>query len=630
MENRVNSKHSVKNAVQEPQGFWDRMREKGRRLANNVRLIDLYGRGKDGYKLFEMLGPIVGNLLPSKYRGANVDSDPAIKEAKARTKAYEAEFNRLDKEYHAEVRKSLGLAKDAKIPEGVIPDSSTKLESLGLRKGEQAGLHSRSKTAQDKLKKDLEPQYKIKDLRGGVIADSLNFVLQLGISLFSTNVEREKVLRTYRNLASDELGISSESVKFNDLKKVKNPIVREAVDYYSKKSWRRMVPDFAGLIRVIPLIAFAAFPKLKTKDESLGKWGKKVGNLLWTIAEKIDGIKLLLGAKTAYFAWYFTNRQTGSFYQAESLWDKTEGISTDSNRQVNQNVLTGDFVNQLEIARLYEEFRKEQPEMKLEPYTPNDPLTNRIFEQTARYLNHTYMAPLFKISEQGKQQDLPKKHLTHAMLVELVGSGGLQVQDAMGSALRLEVLAYHGRKSPKQGIEKFREVSKILKQLPHPRRTDHKTQEELVEAVHDYLEQVDTIGREYLGDFWPPIYIDRQLKEGFIKAMFEGMEVSDEQRLYMASALFMRDHAQERTFRLKENDPASAFLDTPEENLEEALREQQYRKQRDVREQGDQSSPLNVAAKKENFADGLTRKTPADILQKPSGEELDSGQAIRA
>jgi len=127
-----------------------------------------------------------------------------------------------------------------------------------------------------------------------------------------------------------------------------------------------------------------------------------------------------------------------------------------------------------------------------------------------------------------------------------------------------------------------------LKKVPRPSRAKHETQEQTIEEVRSYLATIDSIGREYLGSFWPPKYINEELKEGFIKAIFQDMEISEEKQAYMASALFMRENEQTHAYRPKENDPATAMIKAQEEAPEE----------------------------KRSFTDSIERKRPEDIARK--------------
>ena len=613
MENRLDTANNQPTAPAEPKGWGDKWRALGRKITNNVDLINLYARGKDGYKIFEIFGPIIGQLFSWGVKGTKPENDESVlkikavmdKHADSRDAAAAKRLNLIDK-----LKSDQNLSNEDATPNSIYDNNDVRnaLEA----KDRYESMRNEQKKLHDAQVKALGTTYDYKNLKIGLVADLLNFALQWGISKFSTSSERDTVVRTYENLAREELGITNRAIKFDDLKRMKNPIVREAVDYYSKKSWYRSLPDFAGLVRLVPLAIFAAIPKLKDAKGFLSK-------ALWTVAKKVDGVKLLLGAKTGYFAWYFTHRQTGSFYQAEELWNKTEGQINPENREVNQNTQAGNFVTQLEISTFYEEFRKENLNLKLAQYTPQDPLSSRIFDQAARYLNHHYVPDLYKISEPKKQDDLRDKNMTHAMLIELMGSGGLKVQDAMGSALRMEVMAYNGRYGEREAIDRYREVSKIIDKIERPDRANHVTQDELVEATYHYLKQIDKVGREYLGDFWPPKYIDNELKRGYITAVFKDREVSDEQITKMASALFMREQVKDRI-------PFSQ-----EERFTEVFDRKQATKIEATEQPEPKSSApkdLRVSHKKDNFIDALTKKGAKEILH-PTTENIEKASSLR-
>lgn len=616
------------------------MRDLSRRVSNNVRLIDLYARGKDFYKLNAMIGPLAGFLVRdlnwaifgrrTKEETDSISfskvSDELLEKAHKKT----IQMDRL-------VEKERGLEKNTF--HSLNPNNEDHLTSKDRKNAEIQKLSDEIQGLEKKsgfslyeyyrAKREGLPKVKYRNLNQALVGDTLNFALQSGISLYSSSTERDMVLRTYKDIAKAELGINDRDIKFRDLKRVKNPIVKEAVDYYTKKSIRRALPDFVGLIRWIPKILFHFNKDLRGMGGVDGD--SKLTKTLWFVAEKIDGIAALLGSKTFYFVWYFTNRQTGSFYQVEKLWNKTEGITNDSNREVNQNVLTGDFVNRLEIARLYEEFRKENPSLRMGQFTVNDPLTNRVFEQTSRYLNHSYQSKLFTISEGDKGlEDMgpgnEKKFFNHAMLVEFIGSGGLRAEDALGSAIRLEVLAVHGRKGVKEGIRKYREVSQILEKIKHPERATALTQEQSILEMQQYFKQLDSVGREYLGKYWPAKYINADMKEAFIHSIFDGLEISDKKIASIAANIYPREDTIKPIDRPEKHSDVGAMIDSEAENAKEAKEEAEYRQQQgektsEMDNKPEKKSSLYVSHKREKFSDEVERKRPSDIIEHPASEK---------
>lgn len=542
----LKDKTPIKKAPLGPIGW---VRNYGSKLANNIDPLNLYARLKDYYKGIEIAVPWVADWV---------------------------------------TKTSIEKRKTPTLTRADLDNNETMKDALWEH-------------IQGSKKKDV-----LGDLKTGVAGDTAFTIVMGVLSSFSGWAEKSQVERVYGKLAEIEFGKDSKELKFNDLKKSKNPMLREAAEYYGKKSFIRSFTDLFGLVRWVPLLAYSGQEKFgKDGGEKLIETPNKgAGKLLGGMANFGDGIKLLMFAKTFFFQWYFGSRQTGSFYEAKEIWNITEGISSSPNRALNENRLPGEFVTRQQIATLYERFREENPELGLEQFTPDDPLTSRVFEQTARYLNHTYMPKLFAISEPNKQHDLPRKKFTHAMLVELVGSGGLRVEDAIGSSLKLEVLSHHGEHSLQDGIEKYREVSAILEKVNRPTRDQYGTQDEAIEAVHNYLSRIDEIGREYLGDDWPPKYVNEELKEGLIKTIFQNADISQEKFDYMASALFMRDDSQNHKFELQENDPASALLDTPEENAAEHQRETEIRK---------------------SFTDNVTRKRPEDVIKEQTAEPTVDG-----
>jgi hypothetical protein len=380
--------------------------------------------------------------------------------------------------------------------------------------------------------KETSPDRHRLGLKWGLAADTLNTVYQVGISLLSNWDDKNRMVRTYEKLVKDELGLNRE-VKLNDLLQSKNPIVKDAATYYNKKSILRTMPDFTGLIRWLPTLAGGG------KNLTETGVAKENTSSLYKATEFLEyapGTTLAAGAKTAYFGWYFSERRTGSHYNIMELWNKTEGLSK-TNHDVNKNVQAGEYVKWQEIRTLYENFRKEHLHLKLEEFTIDDPLSGHVFEQVARYMNHTYMHKLFMVSTPDKAEDLHGKRFTHAMLVDLVGSRGLAVEDSIGSAVKVEVMARYGKESPSVGMEQCRKVSALLQKVQHPNRVDYATQDEAVEALHAYFKEVDTIAREFLGNEWPPKYFANQIKPGYIKYFFEDKDIPPEKFEYLMQAM---------------------------------------------------------------------------------------------
>ena len=533
---------------QKPSGMFSWLKSYGQRLANNIDPLNLYARLKDYYKGIEIAVPWIADWVTK----SSIE------------KSQKSTFSRDDLDNPNKSKEALW-----QLLEG-----------------------SQSKSSMNKLKT-------------GVAGDTA-FTGVMGIlSTFSGWAEKSQVQRVYGKLAEIEFSKSEANISFSDLKKSKNPMLREAAEYYGKKSLIRSGTDLFGLVRWFPLLAYGAQDKFgKPENESsklINNKDKGAGKLLNGMANFGDGIKLLMFAKTFFFQWYFSSRQTGSFYESKNIWNMTEGVSSAPNRALNENVDSGEFVTRQHITKLYQRFREENMDMNLQEFTPDDPLASRIFEQTSRYLNHTYMPKLYAISEPAKQYDLPRKRLTHAMLTELVGTGGLRVEDAIGSVLRLETLAYHGQNGVENGIAKYREISTVLDKVVRPERQKFTTQDEAVEAVHSYLKQIDKIGREYLGEYWPPKYVNEELKEGYIKTVFQGTEISQEKIDYMASALFMREESKETKYTPHDRDPASALLDTPQENAVEEKRA--------------------AAHRPKSFTENISRKRVEDVMKSQTEEQ---------
>lgn len=535
------------------------LKRKMKQLGNNVRLIDLYARQKDFYKLFEMLGPILAYVFPwDKVEGSKPKHSSGLTEISGRI-----DDARGRKTQFATQLQGL-LDEKAERPVRTFFSRRFRNERRAAERGLlQATMDEAQGITDYRTEKiTVNPRYQLHQLNQGLVGDTLNFGLNIGISQFSAWWEKSTVVRTYEDLIRTELNISGQ-VKFSDLKKSKNPIVKEAADYYGRKSVIRMLPDFAGLIRWVPRIYFGIQQARYGQDG----WAEKskdsaTAKFMWQVADKIKGIPLLIGLKTFFFSWYFLERQTGSFYESENIWNKTEGVAKVPNRALNQNILPGEFVTRQEIATLYVRFREENPGFGLQNFTPDDPLSSRVFEQVARYLNRTYMPKLFAITEPGKQADLRDKRLTHAMLIELVGTKGLRVEDAIGSAIKLEILAHYGSRAdehgPKLALKKYHEVSAILDNIPHPQRTDFLTLDDAVEGIRGYYSKMQSIAQEYLGDAWPPHYVEHEIKPGFIKFIF-GETLSKEQFEYISSALAVSGNHVNNRYEVSPYEPAASI-----------------------------------------------------------------------
>lgn len=352
------------------------------------------------------------------------------------------------------------------------------------------------------------PQGEASRLRVGMIADAINGVFQIGLSYLSNWDDKSRTLRTYEKLVKEEFSLDR-AVTFDDLKHSQNPIIRDTASYYSRKALYRLIPDFFNFIRFVP--------------RALGLLGEGAYKATKPL-EDIPGITMSLGVKGLYFGWYFTERIEGSHYALKGLWNKTEGVTTSSNRQINQNVEPGTFVRWGEVSKLYTYFCQEHPQMNLSVFTPDDPLTSRVFEQVARYLNHSYQPKLFAMQEsKEKQEDLKGKYFSHAMLVDFLGSGSLRVEDAIGSAIRLEIMAHYGQKDNiGESMKKLREADHMLKQIPRPALKDYASVEQGTAALKNYFAQMSNVAEHFLGDAWPTAYFEKEIKPGYMDFYFGG------------------------------------------------------------------------------------------------------------
>ena len=342
----------------------------------------------------------------------------------------------------------------------------------------------------------------------GVAVDVVNTAFQLGLSGYTTWWERQALVLTYEKLVSEELKLNR-PVKFSDLKQSENDLVRNAAAYYDKKSTLRWLPDLAGLVRLVP-VALGQVDKLTGGKTQLD-------NKYTGVLRDVPGIPAGLGAKTLFFSWYFASRQTGSHYELARIWNKTEGISKMPNRAVNSNVNPGELVTSEEITALYESVRKERGQRE---FTVDDPLTSRLFEQVARYLNHQYVPKLYAekrpdLHVDGSLKDLQGTQLTHAKLITLFGSGGIDINDALATALRIEVIS-------RLGTEAYKDVNNQLKRIQRPNENLPNSQFESELAT--YMGKIDALGKAALAEQWPPHYVQERLLPA-VDAAYRGGEV---------------------------------------------------------------------------------------------------------
>lgn len=425
-------------------GPMDRVRGFFTSIGNNIDLVTLYARQKDYYKLLEMVAPFISGISLRSFikftHAAKLDEhERGIKERL---------MNGSDSEFRQAYREKMQL------------EAAVEKATVNTAKG----------------------------------LDAAHTGFQVGLSAFSAWWEKSSTVRVYQKVVQQELQLDR-PIKFSDLKKSANPIIRNAADYYSLKSLVRYIPDAFGLIRFVPAVTqYVPFIHKFIKPLHL---------------EKIDGVAALLGAKSAYFTWYFIKRQTGSHYELARIWNKTEGIKYPPNRAVNQNINPGELVTQDDIIALYRNVAKEQ---NLPDFTLDDPLTSRVFEQVARYLNHNYTPELYQVKRPAEQTpDLKDTTFTHARLVELFGTGGIDKDDAMATAIRLEVLT-------RKGYAAYHAISFRLQHIKRPDEKRFKTTDDAAAALSDYLSTLDREAKIVLGEAWPPKYVEEEIRPRVLQA----------------------------------------------------------------------------------------------------------------
>ena len=134
----------------------------------------------------------------------------------------------------------------------------------------------------------------------------------------------------------------------------------------------------------------------------------------------------------------------------------------------------------------------------------------------ARYLNHAYTPKL--LAERYNEnadflRDLSDTQLTHARLVELFGTKGIDINDALASSVRLEVMA-------RRGIGAYHMVSQQLEKVTRPGKAEFITRAEQEAAIDRYIATVNQIARETLGSEWPANYVNNRLNDKRIKQSY--------------------------------------------------------------------------------------------------------------
>ena len=431
-------------APADKRGAMDRVRGFFTSIGNNIDLVTLYARQKDYYKLLEMFVPFITGFSVRAFSERTYSAKLDVREQAIKDKLLHGN----DAEFKQAYRNKLEL------------DEAKETALLHTSKG----------------------------------IDAAHTAFQAGMSAFSAWWEKSSTVRVYQKVVQQELQLDR-PIKFSDLKKSSNPIIRHAAEYYSLKSLVRYIPDMFGLIRFVPSVTqYAPFIHKFVKPLHL---------------EKIDGIAAVLGAKSAYFTWYFIKRQTGSHYELTRIWNKTEGIKEAPNRAVNQNINPGELVTQDDIIALYRNVAKEQ---NLPDFTLDDPLTSRVFEQVARYLNHNYTPKLYQVKRPGDQTaDLNGTKFSHARLVELFGTGGIEVEDALATSIRLEVLA-------RKGLAEYHDISARLRHIKRPLKEQFPTTDAAASALSAYLDMLDREAKIALGDSWPPRYVEEEIRPRLLQA----------------------------------------------------------------------------------------------------------------
>ncbi len=428
-----------------------------KQIGHNIDLVTFQGRVKDLYKAADSVGVGISLLLKNVFwrRPGEIGTNPA------------EQFEELAKLF----------------------ESSTSHEDL--KKGAPGPL----KTIAEKFKELRDKNVRAESARlfGNRVGDALNFLAQWAIAKTSNNVEQDKLTRVYAEALKQELGVTT--LTKEDYKRSANPIISNSVEYYARKGKYRMLPVWLGLVHAIPAIA-----------SLFGQKAEKATNWM----NDFSGSDLSLGGMAGYYAWYFSKRQKGAFYELDDIWDQTEGITTAENRTINRGVNPGTLVTSEKITKLYDEVSKEQ---NIPAFEVTDPLTNRIFDQIARYLNHQYQPLLYRVKKPDPKlhEELKGSHFTHADLITLLGTQGIDINDAYATALRMETLA-------RTNIEQYRKVNEAIAANPHPVKSAFASEADFANGLGAYIAKLDAIGEATLGTAWPASYIKNEIRPNIASA----------------------------------------------------------------------------------------------------------------
>jgi hypothetical protein len=344
----------------------------------------------------------------------------------------------------------------------------------------------------------------------------VNTLLQSGILGVGISLDKIYATRVFEGLIREEgIVTKDQKVNFSDLHKSSNPLVKIAAGRFARKNFARILPLASGLLPIIP----EATRHMSNLDEHGFKANS--GPYKYTKwIEMLPGSNTLLGFIAMYFGYSLT-RQPDSFHQFQHIWNKTEGVLNVDNRIINKGIKPGEMVTSQDITALYDVVSKE---LNLTPFTIRDALSSRLFEQVARYLNHHYIPELFEVQrpdlhDKERKGDLIGTSFDMAKLVEFMGKGGMDIDDSLETAAKLEVIS-------RKGIAEFHKVSKQFEKLrrPHP---ENYTPSEFKARIKDYMKDVHTVAVNALGEAWPPYYVTNSISNK-LSVAYLGEELAKE------------------------------------------------------------------------------------------------------
>jgi hypothetical protein len=382
------------------------------------------------------------------------------------------------------------------------------MASLNIRKEiaehagdpEKAAEHARAIEEKQQAVKELSREHTKATYNANMVSDLLFSGLLFTMAAFGNWSDSRSVVKLYGDAVREEFEAKGEpikgAVKLKHLRESENPLISQVGDYYSRKNFWRMawnVPSLAGVVGYVR----AAGNNFETNGSQL--------SVVDEVLKPGMGINLGLASNVAYYAGYFSLRQTGSNYVLSEIYGKTKGFNSAVNRALKPGAAASKQVTGDDIRDLYVNVYQEMEH--LPAFTQNDPLADANFKQIAKYLNATYQPRLMPSDE---LRDVAGAQFTFENLISFFGHGGFDVQSASKTVALLEAITH-------QGQEAFLALKDKLDKV---QISDFESRYEDKEKARTLFNQaVDEMAGDALGEaHWPPIYIKKMRAENAARA----------------------------------------------------------------------------------------------------------------